>query len=65
MVKVVEKRLSPMKQEWKEPKPPKESAVLFVDGDIILSASEIERFVQPLLFGHSDVVLNKWEKTKR
>ncbi|GAB1778513.1 glycosyltransferase [Priestia megaterium] len=64
MVKVVEKRLSPHEARMEGAKAAKGDAVLFVDGDIILSASEIERFVQPLLFGHSDVVLNKWEKTK-
>lgn len=64
MVKVVEKRLSPHEARMEGAKAVKGDAVLFVDGDIILSASEIERFVQPLLFGHSDVVLNKWEKTK-
>jgi glycosyltransferase involved in cell wall biosynthesis len=64
MVKVVEKRLSPHEARMEGAKAAKGDAVLFVDGDISLSASEIERFVQPLLFGHSDVVLNKWEKTK-
>ncbi len=64
MVKVVEKRLSPHEARMEGAKAAKGDAVLFVDGDIILSSSEIERFVQPLLFGHSDVVLNKWEKTK-
>lgn len=64
MVKIVEKRLSPHEARMEGAKAAKGDAVLFVDGDIILSASEIERFVQPLLFGHSDVVLNKWEKTK-
>lgn len=64
MVKVVGKRLSPHEARMEGAKAAKGDAVLFVDGDISLSASEIERFVQPLLFGHSDVVLNKWEKTK-
>lgn len=64
IVKVVEKRLSPHEARMEGAKAAKGEAVLFVDGDIILSASEIERFVQALLFGHSDVVLNKWEKTK-
>ncbi len=64
MVKVVGKRLSPHEARMEGAKAAKGDAVLFVDGDIILSSSEIERFVQPLLFGHSDVVLNKWEKTK-
>ncbi len=63
-VKVVEKRLSPHEARMEGAKAAKGDAVLFVDGDIILSASELERFVQPLLFEHSDVVLNKWEKTK-
>ncbi len=63
-VKVVEKRLSPHEARMEGAKAAKGDAVLFVDGDIILSASELERFVQPLLFEHSDVVLNRWEKTK-
>jgi glycosyltransferase involved in cell wall biosynthesis len=63
-VKVVEKRLYPHEARMEGAKIAKGDAVLFVDGDIILSASELERFVQPLLFGSSDVVLNKWEKTK-
>ncbi|WP_339996395.1 glycosyltransferase family 2 protein [Priestia aryabhattai] len=63
-VKVVEKRLSPHEARMEGAKAAKGDAVLFVDSDIILSASELERFVQPLLFEHSDVVLNKWEKTK-
>src|SRR6185437_14761953 len=50
MVKVVEKRLSPHEARMEGAKAGKGDAVLFVDGDIILSASEIERFVQPLLF---------------
>ncbi|MET1194158.1 glycosyltransferase family 2 protein, partial [Bacillus licheniformis] len=64
MVKVVEKRLSPHEARMEGAKAAKGDAVLFVDGEIILSASVIICFVQPLLFGHSDVVLNKWEKTK-
>ena len=63
-VKVIEKRMSPHEARMEGAKAAKGDAVLFVDGDIILSSSEIERFVQALLFGHSDVVLNKWEKTK-
>ncbi|MGG0543948.1 glycosyltransferase [Priestia aryabhattai] len=64
MVKVIEKRMSPHEARMEGAKAAKGDAVLFVDGDIILSSSEIERFVQALLFEHSDVVLNKWEKTK-
>nr|WP_280157306.1 glycosyltransferase family 2 protein [Priestia aryabhattai]MDH3131832.1 glycosyltransferase family 2 protein [Priestia aryabhattai] len=63
-VKVMGKRLSPHEARMEGAKAAKGDAVLFVDGDIILSASELERFVQPLLFGHSEVVLNKWGKTK-
>lgn len=63
-VKVIEKRMSPHEARMEGAKTAKGDAVLFVDGDIILSASELERFVQPLLFEHSDVVLNKWGKMK-
>ncbi|TYR81305.1 glycosyltransferase family 2 protein [Priestia megaterium] len=36
--------------------------LLFLDGDYVISHSELERFMQPLLFGNCDVVLNKWDE---
>jgi len=35
---------------------------LYLDSDYIISEKQIKQFVQPLLFSHCDVVLNKWDK---
>ncbi|MCG7313333.1 glycosyltransferase family 2 protein [Priestia flexa] len=40
----------------------KGDAFLYLDSDYMISEKQVKQFVQPLLFSHCDVVLNKWDE---
>jgi glycosyltransferase involved in cell wall biosynthesis len=40
----------------------KGDVLLFLDGDVLIPASNLKKFLQPILAGHADVVLNNLDK---